>query len=146
MEIVIDASVLVDIWVKSRPRHQIACKLAKYIKEQHIDVFIPMHALLELKCAIDNERQSPGKGDLSKKIFNKNEPLEINTISIDQSFIKNYLDLSVPYIKAGDLPYILIAKKKKSYLLTEDKEQYKVASSVGITAFKIKEFLDTKNS
>ena len=143
MEILIDASVLVDIFVKSRPRHQIACRLANYIKKNRINVLIPMHAILELKCAIDNERQSPGKGDLNKDIFHENEPLGISTISIDQPFINSYFDLSVPYIKAGDLPYVLIAKKKKCYLLTEDKKQYKVALSAGVKAFNIEEYLNT---
>ena len=141
MELVVDASVLVDIWVKSRPRHQIANQLASHIKRNNINVIIPMHAILELKCAIDNERQLPGKGDLSNDIFNKNEPLKVTTISIDQPFINNYFDLSIPYIKAGDLPYILIAKKKKCSLLTEDNKQYKIALSAGVNAFKIEEYL-----
>jgi len=52
MEIVVDASVLVDIWVGSKPRHQIACQLASHIKRNNINVIIPMHAILELKCAM----------------------------------------------------------------------------------------------
>lgn len=144
MEIVVDASVLVDIWVKSSSRHQIACKLADHIKKNRIEVIVSMHAILELKCAIDNERKSPGKGDLSSDVFSETEPLQISTIPIDQGFMKNYFDLSVPYIKAGDLPYVLIAKKK-CYVVTEDKHQYKVAVSAGVRTFRIEEYLGAMN-
>lgn len=145
MEVVIDASVLADIWIKSRPRHQIACQLAQRIKKDRIDVIVPMHAILELKCAIDNERQSPGKGDLSRDVFSETDPLEITTISIDQPFIRNYFDLSVPYMKAGDLPYVLIAKKRQCHLVTEDNKQCKAASSAGVIALKIETFLKVLN-
>lgn len=143
MEIVLDASVLTDIWVKSRPRHQIACQLAERIKKDRLDVIVPMHAILELKCAIDNERQSPGKGDLSKDIFSETDPLKITTISIDNLFMRNYFDLSVPYMKAGDLPYVLIARKRKCYLVTEDEKQCKAALSAGVAALNIQAYLES---
>ena len=139
---VIDASVLIDIWVTSRPRHKIALLLAEHIKKNNIRVVIPMHALLELKCAIDNERNTPGCGELDTNIFTKENPLSIQYVAIDNKFIMNYLNLSVPYIKAGDLPYILIAKKDNYPLITEDKKQYNVASMAGVKVYKVSEYLN----
>ncbi|MCX5644207.1 MAG: PIN domain-containing protein [Phycisphaerae bacterium] len=139
---VIDASVLVDIWVTSRPRHNIAQSLARYIKESRLLVTIPMHALLEVKCAIDNERKTPGQGDLRNNVFTQDDPLRVKYIAIDNAFIHDYLDLCVPYIKAGDLPYVLIAKKHNCPLITEDTKQYNVAQRAGVSAYTIAEYLE----
>jgi|LQYC01.1.fsa_nt_gi predicted nucleic acid-binding protein len=141
MNIVIDASVLADFWVKSRPRHFLATNLSKYINKTEIEVYIPMHAILEVKSAIDNERQTPGRGILASDVFSDKRPLKLRTIPIDQAFIKDYFDLTIPYIKAGDLPYILIAKKLNCLLITEDNKQYNVAAKTGVPVYTIKEFL-----
>jgi len=138
---VIDASVLVDMWVTNRTRHSHAVKLAHYIKVSKKTVTIPMHALLEVKCAIDNERQTPEHGKLCEDLFTENEPLQVKYIPIDNAFIHKYLDPSVPYIRAGDLPYILIAKKHNCPLITEDNQLYKVAKKAGVVAYKINEYL-----
>ena len=68
--------------------------------------------------------------------------MEIKYIAIDNAFIKEYLDLSVPFIRAGDLPYVLIAKKHKYPLITEDKHQYKVARQDGVSVYNIAEYLE----
>ena len=138
---VIDASVLVDMWVTNRTRHSLALKLAHYIKASKRTVTIPMHALLEVKCAIDNERQTPEHGNLRNDLFTEDEPLPVKYIAIDNAFIHKYLDLSVPYIRAGDLPYILIARKHNCPLITEDNQQYKVAKQAGVDAYTINEYL-----
>ena len=138
---ILDGSVLADIFIKSQVRHEIGSRLANYIAKNKIQVTIPMHAILEIKGAIDNERLKPGCGEVSQ-VFTEEYPLEVKTIPIDQKFLKEYLDLSIPYIKAGDLIYILIAKKHKCPLITEDKMQARIAKSVGIQTYTIKEFLN----
>jgi predicted nucleic acid-binding protein len=141
MEIILDASVLTDIFVKSKPRHELGRMLSSYIKKNQVRVTIPMHAIIEVKCAIDNERLKPGYGEISSD-FTEEFPLKLKTISIDQKFLREYLDLSIPYLKAGDLIYILIAKKHQCPFITEDKSQIKIAKSVGIEIYTIKEFLN----
>ena len=68
--------------------------------------------------------------------------LNFKYINIDNKFLHNYLDPSFPYIKASDLIYLLIAKKHKLPLITEDKDQYKVAVQQGIEVYTIKEFIE----
>ena len=138
---VIDASVLVDMFVANRTRHSLALKLAYHIKASKIAVTIPLHALLEMKCAIDCERKTLGCGNLANDLFSEDEPLRIKYIAIDNAFINKYLDLSVPYIRAGDLPYVLVAKKHNCPLITEDNQQYKVAKQAGVATYKIDEYL-----
>jgi len=103
-----------------------------------------MHAILELKSAIDCERLSTNCGPLSTEYFSENSPLEINQVPIDDKFIRNYFDLTVPYIKSGDLLFILVAKKHQYPLITEDKKQYKAAKKAGVATYNIKEYLDSQ--
>ena len=140
MEIILDNSVLSDVFIKSRRRHKEGRRLADHIKKNQIQVTVPMHAIIELKCAIDNERLSPGRREVSK-VFTEESPLKLKTISIDQKFLREYIDLSIPYIKGGDLIYILVAKKHKCPLITEDKTQAKIAKSAGVMVYTIDEYL-----
>jgi predicted nucleic acid-binding protein len=139
---VVDASVLVDMWLANRQRHSLALKLAQHIKKSGQSVIIPMYALLEIKCAIDGERRIPRHGNLRNNVFPETDPLKVTPIPIDNTFIQTYLDLSVPYIRAGDLCYILIAKKHGCPLITEDKQQYEVAKQSGVSTYRIAEYLD----
>jgi predicted nucleic acid-binding protein len=139
---VVDASVLVDMLITNRQRHPLALKLAQHIKTSGLSVTIPIYAVLEIKCAIDAERRTPGHGNLRSDIFSENDPLKVLTIPIDNAFLQKYLDLSVPYIRTGDLCYILIAKKHGCPLITEDAQQYDVAKKVGVSAYRIAEYLD----
>ena len=97
MELVLDSSVLTDMFVKSRPRHELGRRLSDYIKKSDIRITVPIHAVLEVKSAIDNERLTPGQGELTKEFFTEDSPLKLNTISIDQKFLREYHDLNVPY-------------------------------------------------
>lgn len=138
---VIDASVLTDMFLTDSPRHHNALELVKFIQSNNIIVTIPMHAVLELKCAIANVKLNSGSGDLTA-FFSESSPLPINTVPIDNNFFHEYMDITVPYLKAGDLPYILVAKKKNIPLITEDEKQYRVAKQSGVNVFTIKEFID----
>lgn len=139
---VIDASVLIDMFLTSRPRHCRALKLVQLIKKSGLTVIVPMHAILEVKCAIDNERQTPTHGDLHDGLFTEESPLNCRCVPIDKTFIHEYVDLSVPHIRAGDLPYVLIAKKHKCPLVTEDHGQYDVAKRAGVATYNIDEYLE----
>lgn len=139
---VIDASVLTDMWIISRPRHSQAVQLARLIQSKDLKPMIPMHAVLELKCAIDSERCIPGKGELDPDIFSESAPLAITPVAIDGYFLREYHDLTVPFMKAGDLPYVLIAKRHNCALITEDIRQYKVAKRFGVNVYTISEYLN----
>ena len=53
--VVIDASVLTDIFLANRPRHESAKKLWEKIRASRTTVRIPMHGLFELSTAMKRE-------------------------------------------------------------------------------------------
>jgi len=142
---VIDASVLTDMFISERKRHDAAKKLAKHIKNQNIRVILPMHAIIEIKSAIEQERKQSSSTNLALDTFPEENPLEFKMVPIDDNFIADYFDKSIPHLRAGDLIYVLVAKKYSCPLITEDKAQYKVAKRIGLETYKIVEYLNTLN-
>ena len=139
-QIVLDASIITDMFIINRPRHVAAVEIIRIVQSKNIEILLPMHAILEIKCAVDNERLKLGNGQLSVET----PPITFIQIPIDANFISNYLDIKMPYIKAGDLPYILIAKKENCCLITEDKKQYNVSQRAGVLTFSSDEFIKYK--
>ena len=127
---VIDASVLADMFVASRPRHSQAIRLARLIREKRLMPIIPMHAILELKSAIDDDRRTAGRGELDRDVFTEDAPLAVTQVAIDGKFIREYHNLAAPFMRAGDLPYVLIAKKRGCALITEDRPQLSCFSGI----------------
>jgi predicted nucleic acid-binding protein len=138
--LVIDTGVLVDIFLETRPRHTEAKKIGKYVAENRIRVKLPMHRMFELTCAIRNEgMSSPIK---IQRTITEDAPLHFEAINIDEGFFSKYFDPDIPYLKAGDLIFVSLAKGDGANLITEDNNQYKVAKAAGVKVYRIKEFID----
>ena len=140
--LVLDTSVLVDIFNQDSGRHPSALKLANHIVNNNYRVTLPYHALFELGSSMKREIASL---NLNKHITEK-RPLLVNMVPIDDSFLQKYMDTSVPYLKAGDLLFVLIAKKEGLKLITEDVAQYEVARAANVEVYKIQDYLNTHDS
>ena len=68
--------------------------------------------------------------------------LHITPQPIDHKFIENYFDVDIPYAKAGDSIYMVMAKKLGLPLITRDKGMYKVSKAAGINVLTISEALN----
>lgn len=66
-------------------------------------------------------------------------PIEL--IHIDDSFIKKYGNIEIPYIKAGDHIYLVVAHVNKYPLVTTDNGMAKVAKKIGISVFTPSDFV-----
>jgi predicted nucleic acid-binding protein len=142
--VVVDTSVIVDIFLADRPRHPEARRLGDYLCRSGTVLRVPMHAVLELKWAVSAEI-----GDrIAKKqpiAFNRDigeqNPLRLDPVPIDQAFITTYFDPAIPQIRAGDYPFVAIAKRERLPLITEDDGQYDAAKRAGVIVLKIAEYL-----
>jgi len=102
-----------------------------------------MYALFEISCALKNKKINSTSGILQmSRDINESNPLSVEPIPIDQDFINKYLNPELPYMKAGDLIFVAMAKADEGILITEDNDQYNKAKSCGIKSYRIKEFLN----
>jgi len=138
--IIVDTSVLVDIFLETAARHPEAKKLGSFLVAKKVDIKLPMHGMFELACSLKNKKAT-GSYKLQSGIT-KDSPLRITRIPIDEKFFEEYFDINLPYLKAGDFIFIAMAKKDAAILITEDNKMFDRAKEAGIEVYKIKEFID----
>lgn len=139
---IIDTSVLVDMFVTTRPRHERALALVRQLQRLPVPVQIPMTAMFELAAAMKEEGLA-GRLKVSGTNFTPEAPLTLTTIDIDQAFFTRYYDAALPPIKAGDLIFLALAKGTGAALITEDQQLLRIARECGIIAYTIKEYLES---
>ncbi|GEM_PF-1271441 len=144
-EIVMDTSVLLDILVRSRPRHRFAKLIGAYLIENGVKVMVPMHGMFEIRAAMLNAKmQAADKGErlpLNEDI-GESTPLNIHPVAIDDAFFAKYFDAKIPYLNGGNYPYVALAKAEGLILLTEDAEQYQAAMLCGVQVYNEIDFRD----
>lgn len=142
-DIIIDTSVLTDIVLTTGPRHSDAKELGKYLNENQVIIRVPMHALFEVSSALKNEKMlsSPQKLQFWNEL-SEESPLRVKPVPIDEAFFKKYHSPDLPYMRAGDLIFVAMAKVDGAILITEDDAQYKKAKDFDVNAYRIRQFLD----
>jgi predicted nucleic acid-binding protein len=100
---------------------------------------VPYHALFEISATFKRKNRS-GTVNAYKGI-NETNPLQMDTVPVDEAFFSRYFDVALPYLKAGDSLFLAMAKKDGAILITEDNQLYAAAESIGVRVFRISEFL-----
>ena len=139
MRVVVDTSVLVDMFLTNRPRHKTAEPLIDLIRSGSLEILAPFHSLFELTAAIKNEKQSAPI--TVNSAVTRDATLAIRYVPIDAAFFDRYFTLDVPYLKAGDLLFLLLAKGEQVPLVTEDRTLRERAQEAGAEAFAVEAFL-----
>ncbi|MBI4449178.1 hypothetical protein HY641_04085 [Candidatus Woesearchaeota archaeon] len=130
----------------SRDRHPDAKRLCDFIQQQRIRPKVPIYALFEITAAARQEKiraVSQKKSLKGNQALTEGSPLVIDYVPMDMGFFNKYFDPSIPYLKAGDLVFVAMARGDDAILVTEDNNQYKAAKASGVKVYRIKEFIDT---
>jgi predicted nucleic acid-binding protein len=139
--IVLDTCVLVDMFMSTRPRHATASRLHTEMVQNGLVARIPAFALFEVWHAIHQEKRLNGGKLLSKGNIGLANGLTFDLVPVDESFTKNFLDLDLPEIRAGDLVFAALAKGEGLPLVTEDESFRKKAQDTGIQVYTTGEYL-----
>jgi predicted nucleic acid-binding protein len=139
--IILDACVVIHALDSNAEQHGEARDLVRHLKEKKFQVVMPMHGFFEIQCAMKRMTRVEGRRITSP--FNAEvKALHITPQPIDHKFIENYFNVEIPYAKAGDSIYIVMAKKLGLPLVTRDKGMYKVSKKAGINVLSISEALN----
>ena len=145
--VIVDASVLVDFVLENSPRHNGAVRLFTFLLKHQIRVRIPFHAAFEHMSAIRrNVWFEDGQQAPHARQDNQGLQVQLFAVPIDNAFIERYPTVGLPYMKAGDLLYLAMAKADGAPLITEDQELYDKAQKAGITTFKVSEYVLMDNT
>ena len=136
---VFDTSVLLDMSMASRPRYSVASKLAHLNLAGQLGVVAPFHALFELSAGIKQQKQAGSVAFSSEATWQR--AFKFNFVPVDQAFFDRYFTLEVPYLPAGDLLFLLLARGENLPLVTEDVRQSERAADAGVVTFNASSFL-----
>lgn len=131
--LIIDSCVIIEAFDGSSEYHSSAVKLIESAKSNSYKMIMPMHGFFEVKCAV--QRLTECEGKTISTPYTKVGDLPIVTQAIDEKFIVDYSDVDVPYAKAGDYIFLIMAKKLGLPLVTRDSDMIKRSKKCGINVY-----------
>lgn len=138
-KLIVDSNVFISSFQKdSEFRDESIGFLEKILKVGQL-ITMPAHGLFEILCTLKRLSEHD-KQYLHPVIFGQTE-YPIETIHIDKKFIEKYINVEIPYIKAGDHLYLVVAKLNGYPLITRDNGMRKCAKEASIKVFTPTEFL-----
>jgi predicted nucleic acid-binding protein len=139
--VIIDACVIIHAFDSQAESHDEAHALIERAKKEEFEIVMPMHGFFEIQCAMKRMTTIEGR-TITSPFSSELQALRIRPQPIDHKFIENYYEVDIPYAKAGDTLYMVMAKKLGLPLITRDKGMYKVSKKAGINVFTILEALN----
>lgn len=139
--VVLDACVMLDMMLATRPRHDSARALADLLVARHVTVHCPATVLVEMFAAAAQEfKAREGVPMPTGRAFADIWPFDFFVIPIDEKFVDQFVMPHgvIPadaFPRGGDLPYLFIALTHDMPLITEDRGLRQVADRLKAAGF-----------
>ena len=101
-----------------------------------------MHGFFEIVCAIKRRNIETIREPIGD-IVNTWSKIKIEQVPIDRSFLDEYQDYGdqLPYLRAGDFIFLVMAKQMDLPLITLDKQLASKSKQCGVVVFTPERFL-----
>jgi len=139
MKLLVDSCVFIDWFDPKSDNHLAAADLLTELKVRNLLITMPAHAWFEIQCAFQRLIQ---EGRFVGPLIDGRMDYPVELVHIDELFIETYSMADVPYIKAGDHIFIVIAKVNDYPLITSDAKMIDVSKKCGVRVFEPAEFMD----
>lgn len=139
MTLLVDSSVFIDAFDPESTNHKESLGFLENLGNRSILITMPAHGWFEVQCTFQRlifENRFVGP------IINGQMNYQIELIPIDADFIKKYQMADIPYTRAGDHIFVVIAKVNGYPLVTNDLGMIEVARQCGVQVFSPKEYAD----
>ena len=139
MKLLVDTCVFVDTFDPSSNNYADSLELLEEFRNRNQLITMPAHAMFEVLCTlnrltIENRFNGPTIGN------KMDYPIEL--IHIDNKFIDKYAMVEIPYIKAGDHIFVVVAKVNNYPLISSDSKMIDVCKKCGVNIYSPKEYLN----
>jgi len=138
--IIVDSSVVVDAFDSTSSHHTDAHAFLESARAHGFLVTMPMNGYFEVKCSMRRIAHVEMK-KVSPPYISFATAYPIKTIAIDMKFVDNFENVPVPYAKAGDTIFLVLAKKLGLPLVSRDGPMLDKAKECGILALTVEEGL-----
>lgn len=143
-KILVDSCVFINA-MKEDSSHRSECvAFLEYLKKSGKVMTMPAHGWFEVFCnlkrveSIDKQFKGVSIGGEWNYAF--------ELIHIDAEFITKYGNVQIPYAKAGDHIYLVVAHVNQLPLVTTDRGMRKIAEQLGISVYEPAEFVASHNA
>jgi len=139
MKLLVDTCVFVDTFDQNSSNYSDSLKLLEELRNRNQLITMPAHAMFEILCTlnrltIENRFNGP--------IFSNKMDYLIELIHIDDKFIDKYAMVEIPYIKAGDHIFVVVAKVNNYPLISSDSKMIEVCKKCGVNIYTPKEYFN----
>ncbi|MDO9151210.1 MAG: PIN domain-containing protein [Methylotenera sp.] len=142
-KILVDSCVFINA-LKEDSDHRDQClAFLEALSDSGRAMTMPAHGWFEVWCNIKRieniDQQFKGVS------INEQWKFPIELIHIDANFISKYGNVQIPYTKAGDHIYIVVAYINHYPLVTTDKGMAKIAKEIGVSVYSPADFMHSEH-
>jgi predicted nucleic acid-binding protein len=138
MKLIVDSCVFIDSFDRGSANHVDSLRLLEELLRRKLIITMPAHGWFEVQCTL--QRLVKEKRFAAPSIASRRE-YPIRLLHIDKSFIEKYACTDLPYLRAGDHIFVVVAKVNKCPLITSDAAMTAVSRQCGVQVLSPAEFL-----
>ncbi len=142
-KIIVDSNIFINSFSQESKYRDESIEFLSEISKRNQLISMPAHGLFEITCSLKRLSELDRKY-VHPIILGKTE-YQIEAIHIDRNFISKYSGVDVPYTKAGDHLYLVVAKYNGYPLITRDKGLSKRAIEAGVHVYTPTKYLSEIN-
>lgn len=140
-KLLVDSCVFISAFKEDSEYRDESRKFLELLLNRNQMITMPAHGWFEVWCNLKRIERIDKK--FISPTFNGLKSYPVELIHIDDKFISKYGSVDIPYAKAGDHIYLVIAHINKYKLITWDKGMSIIAKSISIDVQNPTEFLSS---
>lgn len=138
-KLLVDSCVIIDCFHHGSPNREASLRFVEHMNEVGRRMTMPAHGWYEVWCTLN--RLSDVDRSYLPPLFAGKMQLEVELIHIDEQFIRRYGNTKIPYTKAADHIFIVVAHNNAWPLVTSDRKMLEVCNELGVNARTPTEYL-----
>jgi hypothetical protein len=137
--LIVDSCVLIDSFQAGSPHRDISIEFINLVVARGDIITMPAHGWFEVWCNV--RRLSEAARSYLHPLISGRMHMALELIHIDAQFIDRYANVPLPYMKASDHIFVVVAKVNEDLLVTRDEGMLKAAKAAGVNAMTPQQFL-----
>lgn len=137
-KLIVDACVLINCFQRPAEQRSVSIDFVERMLKAGKQFTMPAHGWFEVLCNLN--RLSDIDRTFLPPVFQGGMQLPLELIHIDDHFIRKYGNVALPYTKASDHIYLVIAQVNAYPIVTTDKPMGALAKDLGIQVFSPAEY------
>ncbi len=139
-KIIVDSNIFINSFNKKCEHRDESINFLTTMADTAQQITMPAHGLFEIMCSLKRLSEKD-RTYVHPVILGKTE-YPIEAIHIDYDFIEKYSSVEIPYIKAGDHLFLVVAKYNDYPLITRDGGLTKKAKEAGVNVYTPTEYIN----